>query len=35
MKNEDNKNYGNIAVVSIATLVSSALIIYLLVKIFN
>ena len=35
MNNEDNKNYGNIAIVSIATLIASALIIYLLVNIFN
>jgi len=35
MSKEDNKNYGSVAIVSIATLLVSALTIYLLVNIFN
>ena len=35
MSKEDNKNYGSVAIVSITTLLVSALTIYLLVNIFN
>ena len=35
MSKEDNKNYGSVAIVSIATLLVSGLTIYLLVNIFN
>ncbi len=35
MSQEDNKNYGSVAIVSIATLLVSALAIYLLINIFN
>ena len=35
MSKEDNKNYGSVALVSIITLIVSALSIYLLVNIFN
>ena len=35
MSKEDNKNYGSITIVSIATLIISALAIYLLVNVFN
>ncbi len=35
MSKEDNKNYASVAIVSIATLLVSALTIYLLVNIFN
>ena len=34
-KNEDNKNYGSIFIVSLITLLVSAGFIYLLVNIFN
>jgi len=32
---EDNKNYGSVALVSILTLIASAGIIYLLINVFN
>ncbi len=35
MSKEDNKNYGSVTVVSIITLIVSALSIYLLINIFN
>ena len=35
MSKEDNKNYGSVTIVSIATLLIAALTIYLLVNIFN
>ena len=35
MSKEDNKNYGSVTIVSIATLLVSALAIYLLVNIFS
>ena len=35
MNNEDNKNYASVTIVSIATLIVSAVIIYLLINIFN
>tara|TARA_B100001123_G_C14465299_1_gene692197 strand:- start:87 stop:197 length:111 start_codon:yes stop_codon:yes gene_type:complete len=34
-KEEDNKNYGSVTIVSILTLVFSAFIIYLLINILN
>ena len=35
MSKEDNKNYGSVAIVSIATLLIAGITIYLLVNIFN
>jgi hypothetical protein len=35
MSKEDNKNYGSVTIVSIATLIVSAITIYLLVNVFS
>lgn len=35
MKNEDNKNYGSVTIVTLITLAASAGIIYLLISVLN
>ena len=35
MENEDNKNYGSVAIVTLITLAASAGIIYLLISVLN
>ena len=35
MKNEDNKNYGSVTIVTLITLAASAGIIYLLITVLN